>query len=310
MLRVMRTAKGIALIVAGAFFVGCGGSDTSYSDEMVEQHADDTPEATAAAREPMIPVRASTVPYATTEAGETINGYIAAPERPDSVLATRGLDPDTSSLPGLIVIHEWWGLNDNVRTATRRLAGEGFRVLAVDLYRGATADTPDTARELMEVAMKDRSALLANLRAAHTFLREETEAPRVGVLGWCFGGGMALNTALDQPDALDALVIYYGRISDAEPSELEALEMPVLGHFGEADESISLEDVRAFEEMLAGLEQDVQVYTYDEAGHAFANPSGQNYDAEAAAQAWDRTTQFLQRHLYPGATEATAVESE
>ncbi len=302
------TAGWMTLVMAGLLLIGCGGSDTSYSDEMAEQHADDTPEATAAAQEPMIPVAASTVPYATTDAEETITGYLAAPENPDSVLEARGLDPATSSLPGLIVIHEWWGLNDNIRAATRRLAGEGYRALAVDLYRGSTADTPEAARELVEMAMQDRAAMLANLRAAHAFLREETEAPRVGVLGWCFGGAMALNAALDQPEALDALVIYYGRVGDAESSELEALDMPVLGHFGAEDGSIPLEDVRAFEEVLAGSEQDVQVYTYDGAGHAFANPSGQNYDPEAAAEAWDRTTRFLERHLYPEAATATVSE--
>ena len=296
----------VLLLMVG--LAGCGGSDGSYSDEMAEQHADDEPTATAAAREPMIPVATSTVSYATTDAGEPITGYIAAPENPDSVLEARGLDPATSNLPGLIVIHEWWGLNDNIRAATRRLAGEGYRALAVDLYRGSTAETPGEARKLMETATKDRAAMLANLRAANTFLRKEGNAPRVGVLGWCFGGGMALNTALDQPQSFDALVIYYGRIADAEETELAKLQMPVMGHFGAEDSSIPIENVRDFERTLEDLGKTAQVYTYEEAGHAFANPSGQNYNAEAAAQAWDRTTRFLQQHLYP--ERATATTSE
>ena len=263
----MRTIAARWIAFAGMLLlVGCGGPDGTYSDDMAEQHADDSPEATAAAREPMIPVTASTVPYATTDAGDPITGYIAAPERPDSILKARGFDPATDSLPGLIVIHEWWGLNDNIRAMTRRLAGEGYRALAVDLYRGSTADTPEGARELMQVAMKDQASLLANLRAAGTFLREETGAPRVGVIGWCFGGGMALNAALDQPESLDALVMYYGRVRDAEEAELAALQMPVMGHFGES------------------------------------------YNAEAAAEAWDRTTRFLQQHLYP--EDATTASSE
>jgi carboxymethylenebutenolidase len=117
---------------------------------------------------------------------------------------------------------------------------------------------------------------------------------------------MALNGALDQPEALDALVIYYGRIQAAEQSELAALQMPILGHFGGEDESIPLANVRAFEQALEDQGKDAQVYTYDEAGHAFANPSGQNYHPEAAAEAWDRTTRFLQQHLYPSNRSTTA----
>ena len=303
----MRNVIGWTLVACMLLVVGCGGGEESgYSDDMAEQHADDTPEATAAAREPMTPVDASTVAYGTTEAGETIAGYVAAPERPDSVLEARGLDPADANLPGLIVIHEWWGLNDNIRTATRRLAGEGYRALAVDLYEGSTADTPDGARELMQMAMKDQPRLLANLRAAETFLREETEAPSVGIMGWCFGGGMALNGALDQAGALDALIIYYGRVRDAEQTELAALQMPIMGHFGAEDQSIPLENVRAFEQTLKDLGKNAQIHTYDGAGHAFANPSGQNYNPEAAAQAWDRTTRFLQQHLYQAGTTTAA----
>jgi carboxymethylenebutenolidase len=168
----------------------------------------------------------------------------------------------------------------------------------VDLYGGSTAETPEGARELMQMAMKDQPQLLANLRAADTFLREEAGAPRVGVMGWCLGGGMALNAALDQPQSLDALVMYYGRIRDAEQTELAALQMPVMGHFGAEDESIPLENVRSFERTLDDLGKTAQIYTYPDAGHAFANPSGQNYNPEAAAQAWDRTTRFLRQHLY------------
>ena len=305
--RPMRTFVGWCLVVFMLVLAGCGGSDgDSYSDDMAEQHEGDTPQATAAAREPIIPVIGSTVPYGTTDAGETITGYIAAPESPDSVLEARGLNPADAHLPGIIVIHEWWGLNDNIRTATRRLAGEGYRVLAVDLYGGSTAETPEAARELMNMAMKDRARLLANLRIAETFLREEANAPRVGIMGWCFGGGMALNGALDQPQAYDALIMYYGRVRDAEQTELAALQMPVMGHFGAEDESIPLENVREFERTLEDLGKNAQIYTYRNAGHAFANPSGQNYNPEAAAEAWDRTTRFLQQSLYPEGSTATA----
>ena len=302
----MKELLGWCMLAMMLLTAGCGGGDSEYADDMAEQHADDTPEATAAAREPMLPVTGSTVSYATTESGEAITGYIAEPERPDSVLEARGLDPSTANLPGLIVIHEWWGLNDNIRTATRRLAGEGYRALAVDLYRGSTADTPQDAQALMQTAMESPENMLANLQAATTFLREEGNAPRIGIMGWCFGGGMALNGAIAQPEALDALVMYYGRVRDAEQSELDALDMPIMGHFGEEDSSIPVENVQAFEQLLNDLGKTAEIYTYADAGHAFANPSGQNYNADAAATAWDRTTRFLRDALYPASTSAAA----
>jgi carboxymethylenebutenolidase len=288
---------------------GCGGGDSgqqgeeSYADTMAQQHADDTPEATAMAQEPMIPVVGATVAYGTTPAGESITGYIARPENPDSVLDARGMDPATSELPGVVVIHEWWGLNDNIRAATRRLAGQGYEALAVDLYEGGVAETPSEARGLMEQAMQNRDRLIVNLEAAHNFLSEEIGSPRVGVMGWCFGGGMALNAALADPQTLDATVIYYGRVSDAERSELETLQMPIMGHFGMEDSSIPVESVRQFEQMLNELDKNAQIYLYEGAGHAFSNPSGQNYDPEAAAQAWERTTEFLRTHLYQSGDE-------
>jgi carboxymethylenebutenolidase len=288
---------------------GCGGnSDTEYSDDLAEQHAEDTPEATAAARASIIPVDGSTVAYATTESGEAITGYLAEPERPDSVLEARGLDPSATNLPGLVVIHEWWGLNDNIRAATRRLAGEGYRALAVDLYRGATAETPEDAQALMQTAMKSPEDMRANLQAAVNYLHEEVNAPRVGVMGWCFGGGMALNAAVAQPETLDALVVYYGRVHDVERSELAALDMPLMGHFGEQDSSIPVENVASFEQTLNDLGKDVEMHMYPNAGHAFANPSGQNYNPDAAATAWDRTTRFLRDALYPESGSTTAAD--
>lgn len=269
---------------------------------MQSAHEGDRPEATAAAREPVIPVTASTVSYGETDAGESITGYAAAPSRPDSVLEARGMNPDTANLPGLIVIHEWWGLNDNIRTATRRLAGEGYRAVAVDLYGGASAETPEEARDLMQTAMSNQDQLLANLEQAHTYLREETEAPSVAVMGWCFGGGMTLKAAVNEPTRFDGAVVYYGSPSGISREDLEPVDFPMIGFFGENDQAISAQEVRDLEQMLADLEKDAAFYYYD-AGHAFANPSGRNYDAEAAEDTWEKTTAFLQETLYGASAE-------
>ena len=304
--------KSIAGCLAVALLVlmaGCGGSsdgDSSYSDDMAEQHADDSTQATAMVQEPMIPVETMSLSYHTTEAGETLTGYFARPENPDSVLEARGMDPSASTLPGLIVIHEWWGLNDNIRGMTRRLAGQGYQALAVDLYGTDPAETPKEARGLMQQAMEDPALLMENIAAAHIYLRQEADAPQVGVIGWCFGGGMALNAAIAEPQALDAAVIYYGRVSDVSESDLQPIQMPMIGFFGGQDSSIPVEEVRQFEQMLSDLGKDAEIHIYDNAGHAFANPSGDNYVPEAAQDSWEKTVTFLNESLYPSSPTASA----
>lgn len=293
-----------ALLVLGLLLTGCGGeteddpSAASSANQMADAHEGDTPEATAAAQAPMLPVTASAMPYGNGADGEPITGYVAAPERPDSVLAARGLDPATTALPAIIAIHEWWGLNDNIRAATRRLAGEGYRVLAVDLYGGATADTPEEARDLMQLALQNRDRIHQNLRKAHDFLHTDADAPRVAVMGWCFGGGMTLEALIDQPKAFDGAVMYYGSLDRATRETLAPIDAPLLGLFGGEDPSIPVEDVRDVEAMLKDLGKDAEIHVYENAGHAFANPSGTRYQPEAAEAAWAETTDFLERTLY------------
>ena len=267
--------------------------------DMAEMHDDDTPDATALVMEPRIPVDAMSIEYNLNDDGTSYVGYVAAPVRPDSVVEVMGA-PGGSALPAVVLVHEWWGLNDNVKAAARRLAGEGFRVLAVDLYGGQTGETPDEAQALMGQTMDDGDAIDANLSMAYRFLKERYEAPRVAVMGWCFGGRMALRAAVNMPTDLDAAVIYYGHVSGFSDAQLRALDMPIYAFFGADDTSIPVSDVDAFRTTLDDLGKDATVEVYDGAGHAFANPSGQNYVAEAARDAWDKTTAFLKNHLYPG----------
>ena len=286
----------ILAVVFASFLTGCTDAPDDYADAMAEQHAHDTPAPSGAATEPAAPVVADTVRYATL-GGLAVTGYMAAPVNTDSVLAARGL-ADASTLPAVIVIHEWWGLNDNVRAMTRRLAGEGYRALAVDLYGGRIAETPDSARVYTQAVMADPATADANLTAAYRFLTDRHAAPRVASLGWCFGGTMTLRAALALPDELDAAVIYYGHVTGATREELATLSMPIAGFFGGQDQSIPLDGVRAFEETLRSLGRDVEIHVYDDAGHAFANPSGQNYVEADAEDAWAKTTAFLEEHLY------------
>ena len=174
-------------------------SDADYMAAMAAMHASDTPVPSAAAVEkPAQPVTGAEVVYATV-GGKEVHGYLSRPA------AAKG------PLPGIIVVHEWWGLNDNIRRMTDRLAGEGYEALAVNLYDAPAAKTPEEAKKLMLVAMADKDAVKDNLRQAYAYLHDHEHATAMGVLGWCFGGGWALQTALLFPDKLDAMVMYYGQ---------------------------------------------------------------------------------------------------
>jgi carboxymethylenebutenolidase len=175
----------------------------------------------------------------------------------------------------------------------RLFAHHGYVALAVDLY-GESADSPERARELM--GNVDEAQAEENLRQAYRYLAEQHNAPRVGVVGWCFGGGWSLRTALALPGQIDAAVIYYGRLIQ-ERDRLAMLDMPILGIFGAEDEGIPVDGVRQFESTLEELGKDVDIQVYEGAGHAFANPSGERYQPEAARDAWQRTLDFLERTL-------------
>lgn len=197
-------------------------------------------------------------------------------------------------LPAVIVIHEWWGLNDNIKHWSDRLAADGYAALAVDLYGGKVATTPDEAMAAMK-AVKDDEAMKV-LLAARDFLGkdERVKATKVASIGWCFGGGWSLSLARKAPD-LTAAVIYYGRLT-TEPEDLKPIHASLMGIFGNKDQSIPPETVNQFDEALAKAGVKHQIFRYD-AEHAFANPSNPHYDETSAAAAWSHVRPFLAEQL-------------
>lgn len=195
--------------------------------------------------------------------------------------------------PGVVMIHEWWGLNDGIRAMARRLAGQGYAVLAVDLYDGKVAATPDEATALVKAL--DQKRAIDNMRAAVAYLRG-AGAKKVASLGWCFGGGQSLQLAL--AERLDATVLYYGSPLITEKDRLKAIAWPVLGIFGDKDAVISVDSVHAFDEALSDLGIDHEVRLYAGVGHAFANPSGPNFSPDKTRDAWIRTVAFLKKYLH------------
>jgi len=293
--KIERTGMTCMLAVFAIVLGGCQ-SDQSQSDQaaldagrenvdaMSREHADDTTEPSPGAQiPPSNPVVSQTMAY-TEYRDELVYGYFSAP--------ADMFEP----LPAVIMIHEWWGLNDNMRAMADRLAAEGYIVLAVDLFKGKVAASPGDARVLMMEAIEDPESISTNVRAAFEFLDATVGAPRIGSLGWCFGGGVSLRTAQLFPEGLDASVIYYGQVTDDEDA-LRPIGAPILGLFGAEDTGIRLDSVEKFRNALERLRKNYTVHVYPGVGHAFANPTGQNYNAAAADDAWQRTLEFFDLHL-------------
>lgn len=199
-------------------------------------------------------------------------------------------------LPAVLLIHEWWGLTGNVRDIADRLAGEGYIVLAVDLFEGQTADSPATARQLMTGVLENRDPAAANIRSAFEFVRDTAGAPRIATFGWGFGGGWALNTAVDLGDDIDAVVAYYAQVDDDEEN-FRPLTAPLLAHYGANDRLMPGDSIESFEEALQRLRKNFEVRVYPGAKNAFASPESSNFSRTTADEAWQHTLEFLDLHL-------------
>jgi carboxymethylenebutenolidase len=218
-------------------------------------------------------------PVSYKSGNETVNGILYSPF---------GKGP----FPALLVIHEYWGLNDWVKQQADKFADLGYVALAVDLYRGKVADNADLAHELMRGLPEDRAK--RDLRSAFDFLASQSSVKknRIGAIGWCMGGGYALDAAQAEPQ-LAAAVINYGHLA-TETSELKKINAPILGLFGEQDRGITPDDVKKFQQSMEQLGKKIEVKIYPDAGHAFENPNNkQGYRSEDTADAWHRTVDFL-----------------
>ena len=245
----------------------------------------------ARAAEPTGTEPAGTVPAATAPVDVS---YPSGPETVHALLyAPAG---GGAKHPAVIVIHEWWGLNDWVKEQAADLAAHGYVALAVDLYRGQVATDPETAHEISRGAPQDR--VLRDLSAADTFLRADkrVDPNRIGAIGWCMGGGYSLDVALQEP-TLAADVINYGHLA-TDPATLKNVTAPVLGLFGGQDRGISPDDVHKFEAAMKQAGKKIDVKIYDDAGHGFENPNNKDgYRAADTADAWKRITSFLADNL-------------
>ena len=200
--------------------------------------------------------------------------------------------PAVTPAPAIVLIHEWWGLNDQIKAVASEFAKLGYVALAVDLMGGKVATTPDAARAQMQAV--DGGEATATMTGWIDWVRAHSATTdKVGTVGWCFGGGWSLNGSIAAP--VDATVIYYGRVNRAA-ADLGALKGPVLGHFATQDKFINKPMVTGFEAAMKEAGKPLTVHWY-EADHAFANPTSARYDEGDAKLSWDRTTAFFKQHL-------------
>ena len=215
-------------------------------------------------------------------AGGNTGGYLATPKQ--------------GSGPSVIVIQEWWGLVDHIKDICDRFADEGFVALAPDLYHGKTTKSPDEAGKLMMAMRIDEAERDLSAAVQYLSTQDSTTSEKVGVVGFCMGGALALYTATKNEN-VGACVVFYGGHPKVKP-DLPNLHAPVLGLYGEKDKSVTPDVVHKLEREVKALGKSIEVMIYPGADHAFFNNERpQVYNAEAAADAWRRTIAFLREHL-------------
>jgi carboxymethylenebutenolidase len=236
----------------------------------------------AAAASAALPGKMVTYP----SGSEMVSGYVALPE-------------GAGRKPAIILVQEWWGLNDFMKGKADEFAKKGYVALAPDLYRGKVAKDPDTAHQLARGMPEDRA--IRDLKAAFDYLRsrDDVDPTRIGSIGWCMGGGYSLALALAEPKLAGA-VVNYGRLV-TDDAKIKSLSVPLLGNFGGKDKGIPPESVEEFARKAKAAGKTVDFKVYPEAGHAFASSSDPNtFRAEDARDADARTDAFFERVLKSG----------
>jgi len=202
-------------------------------------------------------------------------------------------------LPAVIMVHEWWGINDNIRSMANTLARQGFVVLAADLFRGQSANDQNQAMQLVKTASSNSQQSISNLQAAVKYVSSLpfVDSSKIASIGWYFGGGQSLQLALhSEQHPLVATILYYGTPLVTDKQELSKIKWPVLGIFGNKDQAIPLSNIQQFKTALDSISIPNEIHIYKGLGHAFANPSGDNYAPNETVDAWQKTLAFLKKN--------------
>lgn len=222
-------------------------------------------------------------------------GMVEFPSNAHTTLGYLALPDDKGKHPAVVLIQEWWGLVPHIKDVAERFAREGFVALAPDLYHGEKTTEPDEARKLAMALDKQRA--VAEIAAGTHYLQKmaNVEPKKIGVVGWCMGGGLALSTAVHDGD-IGAAVAFYGRPLDAQ--DTANLHVPILGLYGERDHGISTQAVHEFEKELEQARVPHDIHIYPGAGHAFFNDArSDSFKPDAARDAWTRTLEWFRKYL-------------
>ena len=207
---------------------------------------------------------------------------------------------ETQKLPAVVLIHENKGLNDYIKESANLLARNGYVVLAADLFNGEVTTNQDRSRALTTAIRENPDMAINNLKTAVAYLQtlDNVNPSEIASLGWCFGGQQSLQLAINSKDnPLAATVIYYGRLSN-DTQAISNISWPILGIFGDQDQSISVDSVNQFQKVLNETGIENEIYIYPNVGHDFANPSNHNYAPNETADAWKKTLGFLDKYKF------------
>lgn len=213
------------------------------------------------------------------------SGYLAMPESLEG-----------NEYPLLLLVHDWWGINDSLKERADELAREGFVCFVIDLYGGRVPVNAVQAYELMQLLNSARA--LKSIKQAQEYLGEypSVNPLRTGVLGWSYGAKLALEYSLVYPRSLHALGLFYPQVKEDEES-FENLRVPVIGFFGEQDKGIPIDFVNNFKFRLEQMHKRVQIHFYPEEIHGFFNPENLGYSRDAAEDSWQKTLDFFRVNL-------------
>lgn len=214
----------------------------------------------------------------------------------DTVLAYFSLPQGEGAFPSVILVHEWWGLNDWIKDNADKFAKRGYAALAIDLYRGKSTVKLNEAQQLTNLLSKDR--IIQDIQAAVAFLsnHNKVDKNKIGIVGWGTGGENALYAAT-KITTLKAAVINYGSII-TDQAALKKITCPILGIFGETDREIPVMDVQNFEQVLKDANKQNKIIIYRNVGHAFMYPNNkEGYNSEITERAWREIFAFLEQHL-------------
>jgi len=287
------------IFVPGINFAGAQTNDTSDSTNQTITVSDDNTNSdnlvssngTLSLSYNSVPLHKENVVYY-----KDTSGYLVFSEN----TSVQGGNESTAKLPGVVMIHEWWGLNDHIKNMADELAKEGYVVLAVDLYNGKVSASPEEAKSLVTVARDNQNESNSNMVAAVDYLKslDNVDSSNLISIGWCFGGGQALQLAIaaDPNSPMAATVLYYGNLVSGQ-QQLLKINGPVLGIFGSDDQSIPVSEVNEFEQALNANNITNEIYIYEGVGHAFANPTGESFAPNELKDAWQKTVEFLDSHI-------------